>query len=154
MKNKTCCFTGHRIIKKDDVTYIKKNLEQSIENLIERGVIYFGCGGAIGFDTLAAETVIELKRKYPEIKLILVLPCADQNKYWNEKDKAVYKEIKSKADKVRILSGTYFPGCMQTRNRHLIDNSGFCIAYLRKQTGGTEYTVRYAKNKGVKVIYI
>ena len=38
------------------------------------GYLYFGAGGALGFDTLAAQTVLDLKKDYPQIKLILVLP--------------------------------------------------------------------------------
>ena len=154
MKNITCCFTGHRAIDLKDMHNIKKNLEQEIIHLVEQGVVYFGCGGAIGFDTLAALTVIDLKKKYNHIKLILVLPCVDQDKFWNEEEKAVYEYVKTEADKVRIISQTYYRGCMQKRNRHLVDNSRFCISYLRRTVGGTAYTVGYAKRCGLNVIEI
>ncbi len=62
MRSKTCCFTGHRVILPNDYGKIKKELYNTIVNLIDKGVIYFGCGGALGFDTLAAETIIELKK--------------------------------------------------------------------------------------------
>lgn len=45
MRNKTCCFTGHRVIDSIDAPNIKKKLEQEIIRLIEQGVVYFGCGG-------------------------------------------------------------------------------------------------------------
>ena len=34
---------------------------------IEQGYRYFGAGGALGFDTLAAQTVLELRSEYPDI---------------------------------------------------------------------------------------
>ena len=40
---------------------------------------------------------------------------------------------------------------MHQRNRALVDRSAFCICYLRTQTGGTAYTVRYAREKGLKI---
>lgn len=43
---------------------------------------------------------------------------------------------------------------MFKRNRHLVDNSSICIAYLTEETGGTAYTVKYANQKGVRVINI
>ena len=70
MKEKTCCFTGHREIAPSEFAKIKGRIREKIEALIEQGVIYYGAGGARGFDTLAAEAVLELKGKYPQIKLI------------------------------------------------------------------------------------
>ena len=46
--------------------------------LIKNGYSYFGAGGALGFDTIATQTVLHLKERYPHTKLILVLPCIDQ----------------------------------------------------------------------------
>ena len=60
---------------------------------IEQGYRYFGTGGALGFDTLAAQTVLELKNKYPEIKLILVLPCENQTQGWERADIEEYERI-------------------------------------------------------------
>ena len=77
MREKTCCFTGHREIDEKDYSKLKKRTRDLIVSLIEKGVVFFGAGGARGFDTLAAESVLELKKDYPQIKLILVLPCPD-----------------------------------------------------------------------------
>ena len=41
---------------------------------------------------------------------------------------------------------------MHKRNRHLVDNSSVCVCYLAKDSGGTDYTVGYARLKGLKVI--
>ncbi len=154
MKNKTCCFTGHRKIDNTEFPTIKKHLEQEVKSLIEQGVIYFGCGGALGFDTLAAQTVLKFKERYSQVKLILVLPCKDQTYGWHTEDIAVYENIKNKADKVRVLCEHYYKGCMQARNRHLVDNSGICVFYLRQATSGTAYTVDYAQKHDLKIIRI
>jgi len=152
-QEKTCCFTGHRDISTINM-FIKNNLKRKIEKLIEEGVLYFNNGGALGFDTLAALTVLELREKYPQIKLIMVLPFKEQDKRWNEKDKQVYKYILDEADNIVYTAEHYHRGCMHVRNRHLIDNSGICICYLKESTGGTAYTVDYAKKKGLKIINI
>ncbi len=124
MKEKTCCFTGHREIPESDYNLLKQKTNNAIVALIGKGVIYFGAGGARGFDTIAAETVLELKKDYPQIKLILVLPCPDQTKGWKEGDIRKYNIIKENADKVVFTADHYFSGCMHVRNRHLVDNSG------------------------------
>lgn len=100
MKDQTCCFTGHREISERECVRVKKHLKKILLELIEKGVIFYGAGGARGFDTIAAETVLELKKKYTQVKLILVLPCPEQTKGWSEDEVNRYNEILSKADMV------------------------------------------------------
>ena len=115
--------------------------------LYRRGILYYGAGGAVGFDCLAAQTVLRLRESCPDMKLILVLPCLNQTRGWRAEDVAEYERIKEQADKVTYVSQQYTRDCMFKRNRHLVNNSGFCICYLTKETGGTAYTVHYAKEK-------
>lgn len=154
MKEKTVCFTGHRTIPMLKKWKIEKKLKETLEALIDNGYCYFGAGGALEFDTIAAQTVLGLKKKHPEIKLILVLPCKNQTRGWEEKDVSVYESIIEQADKVVYTQEHYDRGCMFKRNRHLVDNSSVCVAYLTEEKGGTAYTVNYANQKGVKVINI
>ena len=121
---------------------------------IEQGYRYFGCGGALGFDTLAAQTVLRLREIYPEIRLILVLPCRDQTRGWKQADVAEYDRIMKAADKVTYTSEQYYSGCMHKRNRHLVDYSSLCVCYLTEQSGGTAYTVNYARTQGLKIINV
>ena len=59
-KSKTCFFTGHRKIAQSKIEIVKAQLADNIEKMItEYGVNTFIDGGALGFDTIAAETVIE-----------------------------------------------------------------------------------------------
>lgn len=67
---------------------------------------------------------------------------------------AEYERIKAQADKVVYMAQQYTPGCMHKRNRHLVDHSGVCVCYLTKESGGTAYTVNYAKRHGVEIINI
>ena len=59
----------------DSLKNIKESLEINIEVLIQNGYIYFGASDTLGFDTIAKLTVLQLRKKYPQIKLILVLYC-------------------------------------------------------------------------------
>ena len=152
MRDKTCCFTGHRELPFWGRRGIAAKLEKVIIEQINNGIRFFGAGGALGFDTLAAQTVLKLKKEYPKIKLILVLPCVTQAQGWPHKDVEEYERIKAQADKVVYVSQQYTPGCMHRRNRHLVDNSSVCICYLTKQDGGTAYTVSYARKRELEVI--
>lgn len=152
MREHTCCFTGHRKITPEQQKVVAERLFQTVEMLIQKGVRYFGAGGALGFDTMAAGCVLKLREKYPHIKLILVLPCVNQTKGWPEEDVRIYEKIKGKADKIVYTSQAYTRDCMFKRNRHLVDHSSICVAYLQGDKGGTAYTVRYARQRGLEVI--
>ena len=82
--------------------------------------------------------------------LRLAFPYPNQAKSWSEVDIAEYERIKSVADSVVYVSDHYFRGCMQKRNRYLVDQSNLCVCYLTKQSGGTAYTVKYACEKGIE----
>lgn len=152
-KMKVACFSGHRNLPQD-CTELQANLEKAIIGLIHSGVVFFGNGGAVGFDALAATTVLWLKEDYPHIRLVMVLPCPpeQQSLRWNDEQKKRYYEILGQADKVRILSPQYTNSCMYDRNRHMVDNSAYLICYLREKRGGTFYTVNYAERQGIKIL--
>lgn len=152
-KLKVACFSGHRRLTQDSEE-IKTRLRSAVTALAERGVEFFGAGGALGFDMLAEETVLELKSLYPHIKLIFVLPCPaeQQTLKWNSEQRKRYDNILQKADKVKVLSPTYTPDCMLERNRHLVNNSAHLVCYLRRSAGGTFYTVNYAQEHGLNII--
>lgn len=152
MNSKTACFTGHRVIPASEYTSIQKRLEDEIINLIHQGVTEFRTGGALGFDTIAALTILRLKKQFPHIRLILVLPYWEQPNGWSVNDQEQYAIIRVKADEVIYTSWLYHRGCMQKRNRRLVDNSNYCICYLTKNSGGTKYTVDYAIKKELKII--
>lgn len=154
VKAKNVCFTGHRKIPSEQINDIDQRLKNIIVELINNGYTDFYAGGALGFDTIAAQTVIELKKDYPQIKLILALPCMNQTRGWNDTDKQIYDYIKSRADKVVYTSQEYWRGCMHKRNRHLVDNSSVCICYLTEDIGGTAYTVGYAKSKKLTIFNV
>lgn len=61
MRSQTCCFTGHREIDKSVLPVLAQQLEAALRQLIGEGCRCFGAGGALGFDTLAAQTVLRLR---------------------------------------------------------------------------------------------
>ncbi len=152
-KMKVACFSGHRKLP-EDCAELRTNLEKAIISLIERGVVFFGNGGAVGFDALAAETVLRLKEDYPHIRLVMVLPCPpeEQSLKWTNEQREHYKKLLEQADKVRVLSPRYTKSCMLDRNRHMVDCSAYLICYLREQHGGTFYTVNYAEQQGLEIL--
>lgn len=148
---KTVCFTGHRIIPAKDRERIESDLYKKIRSAIESDYDTFLCGGALGFDTLAAKTVLDLKHIYPDIKLGLILPCPEQSERWSEYNKKIYDMILARSDFHEYVSESYNMGCMHKRNRTLVDRSDYLIAYKTHEGGGSAYTVSYAYDKGIAI---
>ena len=136
---KNCVFTGHRDLGDD---FSKSRLKKTIEGLIKEGVENFYNGMAIGFDLIAAECVLSLRRKYPQVKLIACVPCYGQEKYFSDADKKRYVKILKKANETVILADHYYQGCMQNRDKYMVEHAEVMIAYCKKTTGGAAYTVK------------
>lgn len=153
-RERTCCFTGHRIIPAKVIPQLKEELEQTVTELIHRGVTQFVTGGALGFDTLAAEEVLCQRKTHPNIRLHLMMPCKGQEKKWRLGDRMRYQRITRQADEVTCLAEEYYDGCMLKRNREMINISAHCVVYCTKPKGGTVYTTNRAEQAGLHMIYL
>jgi len=149
-----CCFTGHRYLYVSSIPQITKKLEAVLQSLIARGVSEFACGGALGFDMLAGYAVLELKRRFPHIRLVLILPCRNQDARWPNQERERYRNLLAKADEVKYVAADYHEGCMAQRNRSLVNFGDICVAYLKRPKSGTAQTVHMAQAHGLEIIHI
>ncbi len=153
-RKRCCCFTGHRQIEKRPEE-LSREIAQTALGLWRRGIDTFLAGGARGFDTLAAQRILWLRDwlQLP-LRLVLALPCREQTKGWPEVEKRQYQAILEQADKAVYTGDSYTSGCMQRRNRFMVDHSAVCVCCLQgdRTRGGTLYTVRYAASQGLRII--
>lgn len=160
----SCCFTGHRPQKLpwgfDETDQrceaLKRKLRSAIKLAITHGITMFYTGMAMGTDLWAAEIVLDLREELqePGIRLVAVIPHSGQESKYPEDLKERYREIIGKADDTIVLQDHYTDGCMQRRNRFMIDNSSMLIAVYSGDGGGTGYTFDYAKERKLKIIWI
>ena len=81
----TCCLTGHRDLPAD-TRLLEARLTEAVRGRLAQGVRYFGVGGAVGFDTLAAEVLLNLRDTlYPQIRVIAVEPFDGFTSRWTGK---------------------------------------------------------------------
>ncbi len=147
----SCAFTGHRLIEQRHHGGIEPLLQRAIEYAYSQGVRRFYNGGAIGFDALAARLVIRFRIDHPDVTLHMLIPCIDQGARWSEAQREIYSFILSHADTVEYLSPTYYRGCMQARNKRLVDSADMLIAYVGCDTGGSAHTLGLARRRGIRV---
>ena len=152
----TVCFTGHRQIPDSHKEAVKELLPQVLSGLYARGARIFKAGGAVGFDTMAAQAVIDLKAQTRDrdIKLVLCLAAPDQAKRFSAFDKIIYKLVLENSDFVTYSSDKSTSESYFARNRKLVEGSDVCVAYCTEQKGGTYYTCKQALLGGVEFINI
>ena len=87
------------------------------------------------------------------VKIYSVIPCENQDLKWKDEQKREYREVLKECEPSGYKYGPYTKGCMQRRNRYIVDNSDYVFAILNPKIkrGGTVQTVNYAikKNKGI-----
>ena len=159
---KKCCFSGYRPSKfpfplkqnNPDYAVFYRNLTTTITALIEDDCGVFYTGMATGFDIIASEAVLELKKEYPLIKLIAVIPFEEQEKAYSNDWKARYDNVLSSCEEVIVLSKDYHAGCYQNRNKYMVDNSDYVVTWYDGKQGGTRNTLNYAQKKKRYIVNI
>ena len=149
---RSCSFTGHREIESRHRETIGPLVVRAIEYAYNEGCRRFYLGGALGFDTIAAQKVILFRMTHPDAELHLLLPCKDQEKNWSYSQREMYGYILGQADTVTYVSDIYTDGCMRERNRLLAERGDIMIAYLGRPRSGAAQTVRMARELG-KTVY-
>jgi len=142
---KGCSFSGHRIIKREHERALPALITRAIGYAYENGCRDFFSGGAIGFDTLAAREVLRFRLSHPDVRLVLLLPCINQDEKWSEECRDAYQFLIREANEVIYTADEYTSGCIKKRNRKLAESCSMLIAYLYRRDSGTGQTVAMAK---------
>lgn len=150
--NLTCCFSGHRELPEiTDINAFGYHVMSIVAEYRERGIRNFICGGAVGFDRIAATAVINIKRRYHDVTLTLAIPYTGYEARWDSDSNIKYHSILENADEILHLADHNYRGCMHVRNRYMVDHSRHIVCYLKETCGGTHYTVQYAEKHGLTV---
>ena len=158
----TCCFSGHRPAKlpwgadeNDPRCFdLKQELAARLQGIYEAGYRHFICGMAAGCDLYFAEAVLALRRRCPEVTLEAAIPCDGQADSWPAPLRLRYEALVADCDEVSLLQHAYTPGCMQRRNRYMVERSSLLLACYDGQPGGTMNTILFARRRGCRVITI
>lgn len=144
-----CTFAGHRDVTGISVSDIMAVLETIILKSDE--VIECLVRGMGKFDELSASAVRELKRKYRnrKINLVLVLPYMQQR--INE-DKAYYEMMYDEIIVPSHLDGEHYKKAIVLRNRWMVEQSEYVIAMVQRRYGGAFAMLQFAE-KNKKIIF-
>ncbi len=103
------------------------------------------------FDGKCASAVRSAKRQYPylKIRLALVLPYMFNRL---NTEKAYYEYYYVEIIIPEELCGVHYKAAIQKRNRWMVDRAHCLIAYLFRDFGGANETIKYSKKQGKPVI--
>ena len=155
----SCFFTGHRKGLGNIIKDILPKMRSNISYLYSKGVTDFYVGGALGFDTIAAAQILDMKRDHPDMKLILYLPYRNQSESWGVDSKRFYEFALKNADEIyyafdgEVYDYQQAKKYLLMRNRQMADKCAHCIAfYSGNKRSGTGYTIEYAKKSDCEII--
>jgi uncharacterized phage-like protein YoqJ len=131
--------------------YLLRKLYSGIEYAYGQDCRDFLSGAALGFDMMAAEAVLDFKKTHSDARLVMVLPCRDQDARWNIGERKRYAKILSSADEIIYIKDVYTDTCMRERNAYLAKHCDILLAYLYREKSGASQTVRMAKTLGKRV---
>lgn len=151
----SAAFTGHRFYDFSQREFIQERLTSAISEAYDHGIRNFISGFALGIDLMAAQLVQSLKCDLPGTSLTAAIPFEGQAERYNIYDKRVYRRLLELADKVIVLSDYYYPRCFLDRDEFMVENASYLIAYYDgREKGGTYYTVKKARARGIPIINV
>ena len=161
-RQESCCFTGHRPAKlpwkfnESDprCRELKRRIADAVETAYLEGYRHFLCGMAQGCDLYFCEAVLALRTQYPDITVEAAIPCPTQADTWPAAQRERYRRLIDACNLETMVSEKYTSGCMQRRDRYMVDHASLLIAVFDGTTGGTQYTMQYAMSRGVDIIDI
>ncbi|MBP3798181.1 MAG: DUF1273 family protein [Ruminococcus sp.] len=161
-RSTTCCFTGHR---RKDLPFFGNVKKQGMKNLMssiqlcciqayEAGYRTFLTGMAEGTDIFCGSVLLDIKNdsRYPDIKLVCVLPYKEQRRELHDMmDRYYHGILLENADAVIVTGRADERDRYKKRNAFMVDHSSALIAvYKAKQGGsGTLQTINMAKRQGL-----
>lgn len=140
----SCFFIGHR----DAPGSLLPAVRAAAEGLIrDEGVTDFYVGSRGSFDRLAAAAVRELRERWPEVRLFLVLaylPAAGEALPEGFTGSVFPEGLERVPRRYAILRA----------NRVMVDSCEYLIAYAPHATGNARKVAEYARGKGRRVIEV
>ncbi|MCD8143992.1 MAG: DUF1273 domain-containing protein [Oscillospiraceae bacterium] len=160
IREKSCCFTGHRPDKLPWRTneldwrcqVLKGWMAQTVEQAWLDGYRHFICGMALGCDLYFCEAVLDFQVNHPEVRLEAAIPFPGQAERWPPAQQRRWKSLVNQCSFQTVIQPAYDRGCMLRRDRYMVSRSSRIIAVYNGTPGGTMQTLAYAMQNRLEII--
>lgn len=145
--SKVCCGFGHREVFEN----ISERISSAVRTAAEQGCEIFYTGAMGRFDEMFSTEVRAIKKNFPNIKLICVMPYMT-NKINTQGDYlyTLYDDILVPTE----LADVHYKAAITKRNQWIIQRSELVIVYTRRNFGGAYNAKRYAERMKKEIITI
>lgn len=154
VRAQSVCVSGHRpekLPEGNSLLLLKSLLYGALQEAADEGYLYFYTGLSRGVDLWAAEIIGQLRKDYPQIRSIGVLPFRGFGSSRKNEELYQYSNLIRSMDEIICLSEEYRSGCYRKRNQYLVDHSSLLIAVADDMHSGTGQTIRMAERAGLTV---
>ncbi len=144
-RRRRCCIAGHTPAElKRPEEDVRVDLENAILRAVDRGYSTFVSGLTCGVEIWAAEIVIRLKDRFPELHLVAVIPCPGFDAEWPEEWRVRYNRLLCLAEYVKVIGEASTPETLRARNEWMVGHSSMVIAVYGGFSGETRELLRCA----------
>ncbi|WNC12130.1 DUF1273 domain-containing protein [Brevibacillus brevis] len=136
--------------KNPGLAIIKKALKRELVRFLEEDLEWVIISGQLGVEMWAAETVLELKKEYPHLKLAVITPFLNQEEKWKEETQDYYRNIVMQADYMNSVYQTPYQGAWQLgeKDKFLLSHSdGILLVYDEENEGSPKFLSKLAAKK-------
>ena len=154
---KTIYVTGYRAHelgifndKHPALPLLKRQLYDQLYQLCDEGLEWVVISGQLGVESWAAETVIELKKEFPNVKYSVITPFLEQEKNWNEQKQTQYIHIINNADFVTSVTKRPYEAPWQfiEKDKFIINNTdGMLLVYDEDNEASPRYILTLVLEK-------
>lgn len=145
-KEKIVAFVGHRAWWKS--VDVDDKLKVTIEELINKGYNTFFDGNHGAFDKKCLKFVLELKHKYPHIKVVKIFAYYHPEKRFELEpwyDESIYPDLET----------VHYKQTITKRNEWIVDNCDILVCHIvNTSQSGAFNMVKYARKIGKPIIYL
>ena len=147
---KKIAFIGHRNVWKD----IRNKLYDRVKEYIEEGYMFFTMGTHGEFDRTALSVCRELKKRYKDIKIEVVITSLTQiNSSLDLKGSEKYNPYSDVSTIMYNTEEEHFKRKIVVSNQQMIDTCDTLICYVdtKRTYGGAILAYKYALKKGLSI---
>lgn len=145
-------YDGFRVVRGTDV--MGESLKYEFHKMLDRGIIHFISGMERGAELLAAELILELKRKNERISLEGVLPYEEQAARWSKGDRERYFAVMANADAETLIQHRYTSDCYRKRDQYMIDKSDYVIFVSFGESGAQSPALQYSRENAKEYVML
>ena len=146
----TVSFFGHRVV--ENYLMLEKQVQEIVVELLsKKEYVEFLVGRNGEFDQMVSSVIRKCKRNIRDDNSALVCIMPYHTAQLRDNETAFFNYY----DEIEVynnLKKQHYKSAFRSRNRSMVDRSDLVVFYVEREIGGAYQTLRYAQQKGKKIL--